>query len=78
MPKKQTEWSRAFNERAYARLAITIPKARKADVEAYIMQHGTSINALVNNLLAQVLGMSPEAWKTAAPDSDQLPEDENT
>lgn len=63
MPKKQTEWTRAFNEKAYDRLAITIPKGRKADVEAHAKAKGESINGLVNNLLRADLGMTEEEWK---------------
>ena len=63
MVKKQTEWSRAFNEKAYDRLAITIPKGRKADVEAVAKSQGKSINGLVNALLREAVGMSEEEWK---------------
>lgn len=63
MPKKQTEWTRAFNEKAYDRLAITIPKGRKADVEAHAKAKGESVNGLVNNLLRADLGMTEEEWK---------------
>ena len=63
MPKKQTEWTRAFNEKAYDRLAITIPKGRKADVEAHAKANGESVNGLVNNLLRTDLGMTEEEWK---------------
>lgn len=68
MPKKQTEWTRAFNEKAYDRLAITIPKGRKADVEAHAKAKGESINGLVNNLLRADLGMTEEEWKERPPE----------
>lgn len=63
MPKKQTEWSRAFNEKAYDRLAITIPKGRKEAVETYAKNQGVSVNLLVNNLLRDSIGMTEEEWK---------------
>lgn len=68
MPKKQTEWTRAFNEKAYDRLAITIPKGRKADVEAHAKAKGESVNGLVNNLLRTDLGMTEEEWKERLPE----------
>lgn len=68
MPKKQTEWTRAFNEKAYDRLAITIPKGRKADVEAHAKAKGESVNGLVNNLLRTDLGMTEEEWKERPPE----------
>lgn len=65
VPKKQTEWTRAFNEKAYDRLAITIPKGRKQAVEAFAKDHGKSVNGLVNDLLQNALGMTDEQWKAA-------------
>ena len=63
MPSKQTEWSRAYNEKAYARLNIVIPKARKADLDDYCREHGETVNGLVNELLRVRLGLSVEDWK---------------
>lgn len=63
MPKKQTEWSRNYNERAYDRLAITIPKGQKAAVEAAAARKGISTNALVNALLMVETGQTAEQWK---------------
>ena len=63
MAKKQTNWTRAYNERAYARLAITIPKSQKQAVEAHARQKGSTINGLVNELLRIDMGLSQEEWK---------------
>lgn len=63
MPKKQTEWTRAYNEKAYDRLAITIPKGQKNTIEEYAKQHNESINGLVNRLLRTEIGLSEEEWK---------------
>lgn len=63
LPKKQTEWSRAYNEKAYDRLAITIPKGQKQAVEAHALQKGESVNGLVNALLRADMGLSDEEWK---------------
>ena len=65
MATKQTEWSRAYNEKAYDRLAITIPKGRKATVEALAADRGQSINGLVNALLMAALGLTEDEWKKA-------------
>lgn len=64
MALKQTQWTRAFNERAYDRLAITIPKGQKQAVEAFCAGHGESVNGLVNRLLRDLLGLSEAEWKT--------------
>lgn len=63
MPKKQTEWSRSYNEKAYDRLAITIPKGRKHAVEAFAKSQGKSVNGLVNDLLRSAIGMAEDEWK---------------
>ena len=63
MPKKQTEWTRAYNEKAYDRLAVTIPKGQKAIVEAHAKSKNLSINGLVNALLRTELNLSEEEWK---------------
>ena len=63
MAKKQTAWTRAYNEKAYARLAITIPKAQKQAVEAHAQSKGRSVNGLVNDLLRADMGLSETEWK---------------
>ena len=66
MPKKQTEWTRAYNEKAYDRLAVTIPKGKKATVEEHAQRKGLSVNGLVNALLRAELELSEDDWKHAA------------
>ena len=63
LPKKQTEWSRAYNEKAYDRLAITIPKGRKKAVETHAEAKGESVNSLVNALLRADMGLTEGEWK---------------
>ena len=63
MPKKQTEWTRAYNEKAYDRLAITVPKGQKAAIEAHAKSKGESVNGLVNTLIRDDMGLSDEEWK---------------
>ena len=57
MPKKQTEWTRAYNEKAYDRLAITIPKGQKATIQAAADQEGESINGYVNKAILDRMGL---------------------
>ena len=63
MAKKQTEWTRAYNEKAYDRLAIPVPKGRKAAVEAHAQHKGESVNGLVNALLRADMGLSEAEWR---------------
>ena len=64
MDKARTDYKRAFNEKAYDRLAITIPKGRKQTVETIATARGQSVNGLVNELLRGVADMDETGWKT--------------
>ena len=64
MPKKQTEWTRAYNERAYDRISVTVPKGQKQAIEAFAREKGESVNGLVNALLRAAMGVSEEEWKS--------------
>ena len=70
MPKKQTAWTRAYNEKAYARLAVTIPKGQKQAVEAHAQSKGFSVNGLVNELLRNDMGLSESEWKKSSPSDE--------
>ena len=71
MAKSQTSSAvkQRYNEKAYDRLAITIPKRKKAVVEAIAASRDGSINGMVNRLLRDELGLSEEEWKRAADDT---------
>lgn len=60
---RQTAYKQAYNEKAYARLAITIPKAREEAVKAHAKSKGESVNGLVNALLRADMGLSDADWK---------------
>ncbi|MDR2515305.1 MAG: hypothetical protein LBD02_08920 [Christensenellaceae bacterium] len=60
MPKRQTEWSRAYNEKAYDRLAIIVPKGAKELVKQQAERNGESINGMVNRSLLREMGF--EKW----------------
>ena len=62
MPKKQTEWSRNYNEKAYDRLAITVPKGQKAVIEAAANAAGESVNLYTQRALLDRMGL--ESWLT--------------
>ena len=55
-----------YNEKAYDRLAITIPKGKKAMLEEYAATHDGSVNGVVNRLLRIELGIAEEDWKRPA------------
>ena len=47
----------------YDRLNVTIPKGRKAAVEAHAKSKGESVNGLVNALLRADMGLTEDEWK---------------
>ena len=47
----------------YDRLNVTIPKGRKAAVEAHAKSKGESVNGLVNTLLRADMGLTEDEWK---------------
>lgn len=47
----------------YDRLNITIPKGRKASIDAHAKAKGESVNGLVNALLRADMGISEDDWK---------------
>lgn len=61
--QKRTDYKRAFNEKAYDRISVTIPKGRKAAVEAHAKSKGESVNGLVNTLLRADMGLTEDEWK---------------
>lgn len=66
--KTSTAVKQRYNEKAYDRLAITVPKGRKEIIEEYAKAQGESVNGLVNGLLRNAIGLSEEEWKK---DSDE-------
>jgi len=61
--QKATAYKQKFNEKAYDRLAITIPKGQKQAVEAHAKTKGESVNGLVNGLLRADMGLTEDEWK---------------
>ena len=68
LPKKQTAWTRAYNEKAYERLEITIPKGQKDAVKAHAKAKGESVNGFVNRLIRTDMNLTDEEWKQDTPE----------
>lgn len=67
MPRKanypsQADYRRQYNEQAYDRLAITVPKGQKATIQAAADEAGESINAYTGKALLTRMGR--EEWPT--------------
>ncbi len=44
-----------YNEKAYDRINIAVPKGRKAEIQAHAEKHGESINGFLNRAIAQTM-----------------------
>ncbi len=53
-----TEYKRAFCEKAYDRISVTVPKGQKQAIEAHAKEHDTTVNGLINKLLRADMGLS--------------------
>ena len=60
--KTSTDVKRRFNEKAYDRLAITVPKGQKQAIDTHAKAKGESVNGLVNALLRIDMGLTIEEW----------------
>lgn len=62
-PFDNTAYKRQFNEKAYDRVSVMLPKGQKTHVEAFAKERGQSVNGIINNLLQHEMGLSDEQWK---------------
>lgn len=51
MSKKSTTSKRKYNEKAYDRIALTVPKGKKDIIRDIAEKNGESINGFINNLI---------------------------
>lgn len=63
MSKTSSAVKARYNKKAYDQLNITVPKGRRATIEATATQQGKSVNGLVNDLLRRECHMTIEDWK---------------
>lgn len=63
MKPNTTDYKRAFNEKAYDRISVTVPKGRKQAIEAHAGSKGESVNGLINKLLREDMALTVDEWK---------------
>lgn len=61
--KAQQKAVNGYISRNYDRINLTVPKGRKADIDAHAKEKGTTTAGLLNALLMRELGMSDDEWK---------------
>ena len=47
----------------YDRINLTVPKGRKATIEARANEQGESVNGYINGLIRADVGLSEDEWK---------------
>lgn len=56
MANKQTEWTRAYNEKAYDRIYVTVPKGDKDKIKLHASAFDSgSVNAFINRAIAETM-----------------------
>ena len=65
----RTDYKRAFNDRKYDRISITVPKGRKKAIEALAASRGQTVNGMTNSLYRAEMGVSMREWKQGAEDA---------
>ena len=53
MGKTSTNSKRKYNEKAYDRISVTVPKGKKEEYRALAETKGLSLNGLINKLLME-------------------------
>lgn len=51
MGKTSTASKRKYNEKAYDRISVTVPKGEKEKIQEFAMSRGHTVNSLINFLL---------------------------
>ena len=63
MGRTSSEVKARWNAKAYDQVAVTVPKGRRKTMADYAAGKGESVNGLINRLLMQEIGLTPEEWK---------------
>ena len=64
--KRKAKWQNDYIARTYDRINLTVPKGRKATLEARANEKGESVNGYINGLIREDVGLSESEWKKGA------------
>ena len=53
MPTARTKANRRYNDKAYDRISVTVPKGKKEEIAIAAARAGESVNGLINRLLQE-------------------------
>ena len=76
MPTARSKANRKYNEKAYDRISLMIPKGQKTPLEQFAREQGQSVNGLITCLIQTAMGLTAEEWRNPpeAVTSDDLTE----
>ena len=55
MAKRKAEWQNNYIAKTYDRVNLTLPKGKKADLQAYAAEKGESLNGFVNRAIEETI-----------------------
>ena len=55
MPTARTKANRKYNEKAYDRVALTVPKGKKSILAAHAQSQGESLNKFINRAIDETV-----------------------
>ncbi|WP_088187529.1 Arc family DNA-binding protein [Desulfosporosinus sp. FKA] len=53
MPTARTKANRKYNEKAYDRVALTVPKGQKEVIKDFAEKNGLSLNSFINEAIQE-------------------------
>lgn len=53
MPTARTKANRKYNEKAYDRIGVTVPKGHREKIKAVAEKEGMSLNAFINSAIQE-------------------------
>lgn len=55
MPTPRTRANRKYNEKAYDRVALTVPKGEKEIIASHASERGESLNGFINRAISETM-----------------------
>lgn len=62
MALKQSQWTRTYNEKAYDRLSVVIPKGKRELLANKLKEENKTVNGFLNEVIRQYLGIDESDW----------------
>lgn len=62
MGKTSSAVKNRYNEKAYDRIVVTVPKGQRTIITAHAKSKQQSVNGLIKALLLEDMGISSDSW----------------